>query len=62
MNGLKELWDNFTQAIDTIKNLVFGFIDIVGLAFSLVPSPFSEILGVASLVIIALIVRKIVKG
>lgn len=59
---MKELWDNFTQALDTIKNLVFGFIDIVGLVFSYMPSPFSEILGIASIVIVALIVAKIVRG
>lgn len=57
-----EIWENTSKAIDTIKNVVVGFFEIVTSIFSFIPSPFSEILSVAVIVIIALVAVKIVRG
>lgn len=59
---ISTMWDNFTQALDTIKNVVLGFGEIVTSIFNLIPEPFSTILNVAVIIIIALVIAKIVRG
>lgn len=56
------MWDNFTQALDTIKEVILGFCEIVSNTFALIPEPFSTILNVAVIIIIALVIAKIVRG
>lgn len=59
---MAELWENITDAIETIKSLVSGFFEIVTSIFSFIPEPFGSILSIASIVIIALVAIKIVRG
>ena len=56
------MWDNFTQALDTIKSVILGFVDIITSIFGFIPEPFSTILNVAVIIIIALVIAKIVRG
>lgn len=56
------MWDNFTQALDTIKNVILGFGEIITNIFNFIPEPFSTILNVAVIIVIALVVAKIVRG
>lgn len=57
-----EIWENTTKAIDTIKNIIVGFYEIIISIFSFIPSPFSDILSISVIVIIALVAVKIVRG
>lgn len=59
---MKELWENLENAVGTIKDIVFGFYDMVTFIFGLIPEPFSQILGIALIVIVALVAAKIVRG
>lgn len=59
---MAELWENIENAIGTIKSLVTGFFDIVTSIFGFLPEPFGTILSIASIVIIALVAIKIVRG
>lgn len=59
---MAELWNNIENAIGTIKSLVTGFYDIVSSIFGFIPAPFSDILTIMSIVIIALVAIKIVRG
>lgn len=56
------MWDNFTQALDTIKSVILGFVDIITSIFGFIPEPFSTILNVAVIIIIALVIAKVVRG
>lgn len=56
------MWDNFTQALDTIKNVILGFGEIITNIFDFIPEPFSTILDVAAIIVIALVIAKIVRG
>ena len=57
-----EIWENTTNAISTIKNIIVGFYEIITSIFSFIPSPFSDILSISVIVIIALVAVKIVRG
>lgn len=57
-----EIWENTTNAISTIKNIIVGFYEIITSIFSFIPSPFSDILNISVIVIIALVAVKIVRG
>lgn len=59
---MAELWEDITNAIEVIKSLATGFYDIVTSIFSFVPAPFSTILSGITIVIIALVAIKIVRG
>lgn len=56
------MWENFTEALDTIKSVILGFVDIITSIFGLIPEPFSTILNVAVIIIIALVIAKVVRG
>lgn len=56
------MWENFTEALDTIKSVILGFVDIITSIFDLIPEPFSTILNVAVIIIIALVIAKVVRG
>lgn len=59
---MSQLWENVTNAIDTIKETFFAFYDIVKYVLTIIPSPFSEILDVAVIIIVAIVALKIVRG
>ena len=59
---VSSMWENFTQALDTIKSVILGFVDIITSIFGFIPEPFSTILNVAVIIIIALVIAKIVRG
>lgn len=59
---ISSMWDNFTQALDTIKEVILGFCEIVVNTFALIPEPFSTILNVAVVIVVALVIAKIVRG
>ncbi len=59
---MKELWDNVEGAIENIKEFVLGFIDICSLIFGFIPEPFSTILAVVLIIIVAVVVIKVVRG
>lgn len=58
---MKELWENVTNAIDSIKSFLFGFIDICGLIFGFIPEPANKMLGSALVIIVAIVVIKVVR-
>lgn len=57
-----DMWDNVTTALGTIKDVILGFGEIVTNTFGLIPEPFSTILNVAVIIVVALVVAKIVRG
>lgn len=59
---ISTMWENFTEALDTIKSVILGFVDIITSIFGLIPEPFSTILNVAVIIIIALVIAKVVRG
>ena len=59
---VSSMWDDFTEALDTIKSVILGFVDIITSIFGFIPEPFSTILNVAVIIIIALVIAKVVRG
>lgn len=59
---MSALWDNVTSAISAIKDFITGFFDISGMILGFIPKPYSTILSVAVIIIVALVALKIVRG
>ena len=56
------LWDNIKDALLKIKDVLFGFAEIITNIFSFIPEPFSTILNVAVIIVCALVILKFVRG
>lgn len=62
LESIGAMWDNVTEALGKIKDVIFGFADIIANIFSFVPEPFSTILNVAVIIVVALVILKFVRG
>lgn len=59
---MAELWDNMSMAIEEIKAFIMSFYEITTMIFNYIPDPFSTILKVAIIIIVALTALKVVRG
>lgn len=57
-----EVWNSTQNAITTLLDLVTGTFDIITSIFSFIPAPFNQILGVVSIIIVALVTLKLIRG
>lgn len=57
-----EVWNSTQNAITTLLDLVTGTFDIITRIFSFIPAPFNQILGVVSIIIVALVTLKLIRG
>ena len=55
-------FNNITDAVTTLKNIVTKFYETTTAIFSFIPDPFGKILGVALGAVIAITIIKIIRG
>lgn len=62
IDAIGDWFNNIGNAIDTLKEIVVSFYEIVTSIFSFIPEPFGAILGVALLATVAITIIKLIRG